>query len=957
MGVLLLSAPAAAQYLTRPHLPWETIETEHFDIHFPAEMREWTMGVARQMESVAEAVNALVGHEPTARVTVLVEDPSNASNGFALPFLDAPVIFLWPTPPSPSPTFGMHRGWGEILAVHEYAHIAHLTRPSRNPRERLLWRFMPARVGPVARNAPPWVFEGYATLIEGRLTGSGRPSSVGRAAVLRQWALEGKLPTYAQLNGTRAFLAGSMRYLVGSAFLEWLESRAGDSSLVHLWRRMSARTQRSFESAFTGVFGAPPDDLYGRFFVEVIGRSLEVERRLRAAGLAEGELVQRLHAGTGDPAVSPDGKHLAVVLRRLNGPSRLVVWNADEDPVDSAALRARERLLELDPLDVPAVDSFPRPRRALATLHPVAGRSHELPRWMPDGVQLLVSRDEPVGHGATRPDLFLWNYKDGSLRRVTRGAAIRHADPAPDGQSAVGVRCDAGVCSLVIVDLASGTWRVLVPGAPDTVWHRPRWSPDGSRIAAARHAGGRWEVAVVDGERATVHVIDPGDGASRYAPTFTPDGDSLVVVSEAGGIANLEVLPVGSGAPRRLTNVTGSVAAPEVRRTDRLVYFLALHAQGYDLRRVSLDTGVTPGPSLPDSLAPATPAPPVAPATTFDLADPPPPSDYGLGPRGWRVLPGGAFDADGALGTLMLGNVDPISRLSVVAQGGWGERGTWRGASLAAAYRGFPVELESAGWYVEQRPSRGDEPLAPPGTDLRFHGTGLLATLNRERGALGLTLRGGGSAGVVSTMALDEATRLTVLAEARLRLTFALGRLTMNAVASGQVQQGRTGGDWWGRSISAGTVTVGTGGRYLRADVAHGTGPGTRTDLAVRTFESFVLGGSGTPYMDGAWLSQRVPLPAVPTGFLVGRQFGWYRVGLGGGVLPGLSLEPYVQWVAAGDSLASWKRLAGLEQSLMIPSLGFARLPALRVRLGVGYSFDEPFRHRLRGHVAVHYAP
>ncbi|HEX7123694.1 MAG TPA: hypothetical protein VF178_15060, partial [Gemmatimonadaceae bacterium] len=416
VAALLLSVPAGAQYLTRPHLPWQTVQTEHFDIHFPAEMREWTMGVARQMESVAAAVNALVGHEPTARVTVLVEDPSNASNGFALPFLDAPVIFLWPTPPTPSPTFGMHRGWGEILAVHEYAHIAHLTRPSRNPRERLLWRFMPARLGPVARNAPPWVFEGYATLIEGRLTGSGRPTSAGRAAVLRQWALEGKLPTYAQLDGTRAFLGGSMRYLVGSAFLEWLEARAGDSSLVYLWRRMSARTQRSFDGAFTGVFGAPPADLYGRFFVDVIARSLEVERQLRAAGLAEGELVQRLYAGTGDPAVSPDGKHLAVVLRRLNGPSRLVVWNADEDPIDSAALRARQRLLERDPLDVPAVDSFPRPRRALATLHPVAGRSHELPRWMPDGEQLLVSRDEPVGHGATRPDLFLWNYRDGSLR-------------------------------------------------------------------------------------------------------------------------------------------------------------------------------------------------------------------------------------------------------------------------------------------------------------------------------------------------------------------------------------------------------------------------------------------------------------------------------------------------------------------------------------------------------------
>jgi hypothetical protein len=326
LGLLLalIFAPVTvdAQYLTRPQIPWRTIATGRFDIHFPVEMEQWTRLVAGQMESVADAVHAVVGNSPESRVTVIVEDPSNVANGFALPFLEGPIIFLWPTPPSPSPTFGTHRGWGEVLAVHEYGHIAHLTFPSRNPRERLFWKFMPVRISPVARKSPAWVIEGYATLIEGQLTGSGRPSSSGRAAVLRQWALEGRFPTYAQLNGTGAFLGGNMRYLAGSAFLEWLQLRKGDSSLVHLWRRMSARVDRSFDAAFAGVFGAGPSDLYGAFTIDVIERSLQVRDRLRAAGLAEGELVQRLTAGTGEPAVSPDGSRIALVLRSLTGPGR-----------------------------------------------------------------------------------------------------------------------------------------------------------------------------------------------------------------------------------------------------------------------------------------------------------------------------------------------------------------------------------------------------------------------------------------------------------------------------------------------------------------------------------------------------------------------------------------------------------------------------------------------------------
>jgi hypothetical protein len=318
-------------------------------------MEEWTRLVARRMETVADAVNAVVGNKPASRITVIVEDPSNVANGFALPFMEGPVVFLWPTPPSPSPTLGTHRGWGEALAVHEYAHIAHLTFPSRSPRDRLIWKFFPTQLSPVARKSPAWVIEGYATLIEGQLTGSGRPFSSGRAAVLRQWALEGRFPTYGQLNGTGAFLGGNMRYLVGSAYLEWLQQRKGDSSLVHVWRRMSARQDRSFDEAFAGVFGASPAEMYGAFTVDVTERALQVRSRLREAGLVEGTLVQRLSGGTGEPAVSPDGKHLAIVVRSLSGPSRLVVWETHPAP-DTAIQRARTRLLQRDSLDVPAFD-------------------------------------------------------------------------------------------------------------------------------------------------------------------------------------------------------------------------------------------------------------------------------------------------------------------------------------------------------------------------------------------------------------------------------------------------------------------------------------------------------------------------------------------------------------------------------------------------------------------------
>ncbi|HEX6941639.1 MAG TPA: hypothetical protein VF128_01860 [Gemmatimonadaceae bacterium] len=946
--------PLGAQYLTRPQIPWRTISTQRFDIHFPAEMERWTRLVASQMESVASAVNAVVGNTPESRVTIIVEDPSNIANGFALPFLEGPIIFLWPTPPTPSPTFGTHRGWGEVLAIHEYGHIAHLTFPSRNSRERLFWKFMPVRISPVARKAPAWVIEGYATLIEGQLTGSGRPSSSGRAAVLRQWALEGRFPTYAQLNGTGAFLGGNMRYLVGSAYLEWLQQRKGDSSLVHLWRRMSARQDRSFEEAFAGVFGAGPSDLYGAFTVDVFDRSLQVRSRLREAGLMEGELVQRLTGGTGEPAVSPDGSRLAVVLRSLTGPSRLVVMSTRPEP-DSALQRARQRMLDRDPLDVLPFDSFPRPRRALATLRPFQGRSHEQPRWMPDGITLLVTRDEPAPNGATRPDLFAWNSRTRSIRRVTRGASIRQADPSPDGRSAAAVRCHAGICSVVAIDLGTGRWRELVAGDPELVWHRPRYSPDGQRIVASYQAGGHWGIALIDPATGAVTRLTTEEGVSRYAPVFSAGGREIIAVSDRGGIPNLEVVSLANGETRSMTRVTGAVAGPDVSRADGSVWFLTLRSGGNDLRRLPLpdDQTLPEVVSIRGPLAPAAPPSVSLPSLSpSPAATTPAVHDYGFGPRRWRVLPGGATGADGQVATLMVANIDPIGRLSVVTQGSLGSTGAWRGASTTAGLRRLRVGIDASLWHVEHEPSKSRDHLTSVATDVRFTGLGLQARLTGEGSNTAYLARTAFTFGRVRNDEL-RAKRLAVSGELRGRLSATVGPLNIGTVAGFLGDVGETDGHRWQRATGSVAISVGAAGYQLRGDWMRGSVTASRSGYdGGLAAEQFVVGGSPNPLIDQLFMSQRIPLPAVPAGFVTGRSFQLLKATLGGNLW-----EPYFLGVNDGHALDDLARIAGIERTFGITSLGFARLPALRARAGASYSFDEPYADRARLYASLTFTP
>ena len=213
---------------TRAAASWTSFRTEHFDVYARAESAEWARLVATRLEAVRVAVAALVGSAPAQRVTLLVDDPENVSNGNAISWLDAPQITLYPVPPDPRSQIGRSRDWGELLAIHEFAHVAHLARDSRGSRA---WRrWFPGRFGPLSSGAPRWVKEGYATVIEGRLTGSGRPASPLRAAVLRQWAVSGLLPTYGALSSSAGFQGGTFAYLMGSAFLESL--RGGARRLV-----------------------------------------------------------------------------------------------------------------------------------------------------------------------------------------------------------------------------------------------------------------------------------------------------------------------------------------------------------------------------------------------------------------------------------------------------------------------------------------------------------------------------------------------------------------------------------------------------------------------------------------------------------------------------------------------------------------------------------------------------
>ena len=954
-AILATGRGLPAQTRAVPSLDWRTIETQYFVIHYPRSAEAWTLDVARRIDAVHDAVGQVVGNAPPRRVTIIIEDPSNQSNGYAVPMLEDPLIYFWPMPPDPTSGIGDSRGWGEILSVHEYTHIAHLTRPTRNPWALFLTRLSPLRVGPIAIKSPRWVDEGYATFVEGKLTGSGRPHSPWRAAVLREWALEGKLPTYAQLDADNRFLGGDMAYLAGSAFLEWLVHRqgGGDSSLVHLWRRMSAREDRTFDEAFAGVFGGYPADLYGRFTAELTGRALDVERAIDAgvasrADSGRGTTVQSLSWGTGAPAVSPNGRLMAIVLARRNAPSRVVIWKTAGDTSDTAAARQRAAMLALDPQDVPAIQWRPAPKAPLATLYPHAGFAYAAPRFMPNGGRVLLVRRSARSDGLLRDDLFLWDPLRGTVHRVTHDAGIRSADPAPDGRHAAADRCVEGICDVVLVDLSTGAIHTLAAGGPRLVYYRPRYSTDGSRIIVSVQRDGRWDLEVIDlrAPAPAPNAIGPRDGADRYEGAFLPGDTSVVFTTDSGGIPNIAVMQLASGEEHALTAVASAASAPEPDRRSHTVYFLRLHADGLDLASVT-DTTSVPTLSTSSALEPAT-VPPPAPADSFVRSSLQPPHAYGAGPRNFIVLPTLSLGAEGkSLGVMMAGT-DPVGRLTWTATGLYGDRGTWRGASLGGAWRGWPVALAAEGFYADERPSEQHGGVAAPAyLDAQYVGGDVALAFEHDYTASAHAVGLGASAGQLDGAVYRRQMRTLGFAGYRggFRQTPNEWRLdeqlTVNAAG------GRTADSTWARAMVSAGARVARNGLGIAALAMYG-----QVSRDAPAYEDFALGGTDPMLYDQPIASERVAMPAAPLGIATGRRVAAYRVDLPFGVF-----NPYFWSGSAGESLHVWHRIVGIETSIEETGVSAIHVPDMRVVAGVGYSLDDPTRHHTTLYLSWVYRP
>ncbi|MDO6719734.1 hypothetical protein Q4575_09995 [Psychrosphaera sp. 1_MG-2023] len=427
--LLLMFIVASGQGIADPmsKLDWKIFKTEHFRIHYTAEYEEWSIAAAHEMEASRTVLLQQQKRSLPEVVNVVVFDPLNDSNGFAIPYSNKPFMALFATAPQSDSQISNSSSWPQLLSLHEYAHLLHLAQPSRNT-----WTNFVASIYDIydVTNGitERWVAEGYATLLESKLTGRGRLYDVQVEMMLQQFAREGGWPTYNELSSTSGrYRIGNMAYLVGGRFLAWIEANYSEKKLDAVWTRMKGAKKRNFEKAFVGVFNQPAQLLYQRFVAEFTQKVMNLENKDimdKYSLWLDGDFE------LAEPTLSPNSELLAVV-EKSKGPNakvNLVVYETKENiKAKEKFEKAQKDLIEADPIDIadtpPVI--FKRKKKFNLAQRNFNGIRH--PRWMGDDALLFVSSTTD-SNNFKHQDLFKWKLSTGNVTQLTDGLNVRRFD-------------------------------------------------------------------------------------------------------------------------------------------------------------------------------------------------------------------------------------------------------------------------------------------------------------------------------------------------------------------------------------------------------------------------------------------------------------------------------------------------------------------------------------------------
>ena len=553
-SILWLQLATSTLEAADPTQRWFTVTSDHFYVHYYRNIRHdlWRIAqhVARLAERAHQELTPKLKHTPKHRTHIVLTDDTDDANGSAqiVPF-NAMRIFV--ARPESLSALSDYDDWLYMLLVHEYAHILHIDAIHGLP------KWVNAILGKTwAPNQiqPRWFIEGLATYFESAQTSGGRVRSNIFDMYLRAAVLEDRLLGIDTVSSdTRVFPGGSIPYLYGGRFVDYLVRRFGEERLAEISHDYGGQPiPYSINRVAKRAFGKTFTRLYGEFAEHLRRRYAKQVSQLRPFNITTARQITRHGLVVEGVRYSADGQEIVYVASDGLSHPRFVIRNA---------ITAEQT----------------------AAYYAYGGRGVTL---SPDRATLVHGQSAPWRTFFRYSDLYIRERRSRTLRRLTRGLRARDPDISPDGRKVVFVGNELGCSSLAWLPITGGRPHVLLRGHAGDQIFTPRFSPDGQRIVFSMWRRGERDIYVVEADGRNLRRVT-ADRALDLDPMFTDDG-AIYYSSDRSGIFN--VYRQRPGRPlEQVTNVVTGAFSPAVSPDQSSLYFVGFSSTGFDLFRMDLN--------------------------------------------------------------------------------------------------------------------------------------------------------------------------------------------------------------------------------------------------------------------------------------------------------------------------------------------------------------------------------
>jgi hypothetical protein len=543
------SAGVHAQYFGRNKIQYEDVEfrvlaTAHFDLHYARADAEAAAIAARLAERWYARLSRVLDHELTGRQPLVLYGSHRA---FEQTNVVAGLV--------DETTGGFTESRRRRIVLPFAASLAETDHVLGHEIVHAFQYDIASRHGGLA--LPLWFVEGMAEYLS---VGADDPLT---AMWMRDEGRDGELPAIRDLSSPKLF-----PYRYGAALWAYLAGRFGED--------LPARALRSRRDAI---------------------RRLEEATGVSAAQLSADWHAALRHAAPEVEDGAPRETSRALVSRRRGGGRLNLAGTLSPDGRRIVFLSERDQLS----VDVFLADAATGvvTRKLITTAVNPAYESLQFLRsagaWDPGGRRFALAT---VRRG--RPSITIVDVdRPERTREIPQPQFGEVLGPAwsPDGRTMAFAALTGGFTDLFVLDLATGAVRRLTADAYADL--QPAWSPDGRTLAFATDRFtsdlrtlrlGASRLAFLDVASGAIRAAPAMPGAKHIDPAWAPDGESVYLVADPGGVSNVFRLDLACASFFQVTDVETGVSgatrlspALSVAQRAGVVAFTLFRARAYEI--------------------------------------------------------------------------------------------------------------------------------------------------------------------------------------------------------------------------------------------------------------------------------------------------------------------------------------------------------------------------------------